>query len=78
MTFQDNVYELRHLFVLPKYQNRGIATKVIQQCIEDTEGNLQVFIFTGDLSTFSLFENLGFETVEVFHRTRYKMVYAGK
>lgn len=77
VTFQDGIYELRHLFILPKYQGRGIGTHVIRQCIQDTEGNLQAYIFTGDLSTYFLFESLGFETVEVFHRTRYKMQYRG-
>lgn len=68
-------YEINNLFVLPYFQNQGIGTAVIQQCIRDTGGNLQVYVFTGDISTYSLFEKLGFRPQEVFHRTRYLMVY---
>lgn len=68
-------YEINYLFVLPYYQNKGIGTAVIQQCIRDTKGNVQVYVFTGDIGTYSLFEQLGFRAKEVFHRTRYVMVY---
>lgn len=68
-------YEINSLFILPYFQNRGIGTAVISQCIRDTGGNLQVYVFTGDLSTYALFEKLGFRPQEVFHRTRYLMVY---
>lgn len=68
-------YEINYLFVLPYYQNKGIGTEVIRQCIRDTKGNVQVYVFTGDIGTYSLFEQLGFKAKEVFHRTRYVMVY---
>lgn len=74
----NGIYELRDLFVLPRYQGRGIGTQVIQQCIKDTGGNLQTYIFTGDLGTYSFFESLGFRTKEVYRRTRYLMVYQGE
>ena len=77
MTPGNGRYEINHLYILPYYQNKGIGTAVIRQCIKETEGNLQVYVFTGDLSTYGVFESLGFKTQEVYHRTRYLMVYAG-
>lgn len=77
MTPGKGRYEINHLYVLPYFQNKGIGTAVVKQCIKETAGNLQVYVFTGDLSTYGLFESLGFKVQEVYHRTRYLMVYAG-
>ena len=71
----NGVYEIRDLLVFPQWQNKGIGTAVINQCVKDTGGNVRVYVFTGDLQTYSLFESCGFHPVQVFHRTRYLMAY---
>ncbi len=75
MTLKDGTYEIHDLYIEEKYQNQGIGTKVIEQCIKDTGGNIQVFVFTGDVDTYSLFEKLGFRSEKVLARTRYLMRY---
>ncbi len=75
MNWKNGIYEMHDLYVEPAYQNRGIGTRIIQQCIKDSDGNLMVYVFTGDLGTFSLFENLGFKAEKVLGRTRYVMRY---
>ena len=34
-----------------------------------------MYIYTGDISTYTMFANMGFMIQEIYHRTRYKMVY---
>lgn len=75
ITKAKDIYELHHLFVFERMQNRGIGTAAVKRILEETNGNLQVFVYTGDISTFNMFENMGFAIAEIYHRTRYRMIY---
>lgn len=74
----DDLYEIYHLFVFEEMQGRGIGTAIVHHILHETNGRLFVYIYTGDISTYTLFANMGFMIQEIYHRTRYKMVYHPK
>jgi N-acetylglutamate synthase-like GNAT family acetyltransferase len=78
LTKNKEHYEIFHLFVFPRWQGRGIGTALVNHILQETNGNLEVFVFTGDISTYTMFENMGFIIAEIYHRTRYRMVYHPK
>ena len=71
----DDLYEIYHLFVFENMQGKGIGTAIVHHILHETNGRLFVYIYTGDISTYTMFANMGFMIQEIYHRTRYKMVY---
>lgn len=74
----DDHYEIFHLFVFPEWQDKGIGTALVRHMLYETNGNLEVLIYTGDISTYTMFVNMGFVIKEIYHRTRYRMIYHPK
>jgi len=68
-------WELDSLFVLPKFQNQGIGTAVLEHCIGKCEGNLFLYVFRKNTGAFRLYERLGFRITKEVGTTRFIMEY---
>lgn len=75
LTQHQDIFEIYHLFIYPRFQGKGIGTGVVQRLLAETDEKLQVHVYTGDIASYQFFEHCGFHTKEIFHRTRYKMIY---
>lgn len=70
----ENTYmELDDLFILPEFQERGIASAIIERCINATNKPIRAYVFTGNIGAISLFEKKDFQIIQTLHHTRYVM-----
>ncbi len=72
----DSKYEIDDLYIIEQYRNKGIGTKVINDCIEKSkEKGLPIFlyVFSRNTGAVSLYSRLGFEITENIKDTRYIM-----
>lgn len=70
----DGIYEIDDLYVFDKFQNCGIGTQIIKECISLNE-DVMLYVFIKNEKAVSLYKRLGFEIVETVHETRYIMKY---
>ena len=59
-------YELRHLFISPKYQGEGIGKKLVKQIIQDAqELNLDIlYLQSANETSTGFYEHIGFNVVK--------------
>lgn len=67
--------ELDDLFLFPEFQNKGIGTALIRDIIKASRKPVFLLVFIENNGAVRLYERLGFEIVETFHGTRYRMKY---
>lgn len=67
--------ELDDLFLFPKFQNKGIGTALIQDIIKVSQKPAFLLVFIENKGAVRLYERLGFEIVETFCGSRYRMRY---
>lgn len=71
----EGALELDSLFVLPRFQNRGIGTKIVRYCQEQAEDTLFLYVFKENTGALRLYKRLGFEVVTEARNTAYVMEY---
>ena len=62
--------ELDDLYVLPEFQNQGIGTQILHNCIEETSGKLYLYVFSRNFRAISFYERFGFTLRETLGKTR--------
>lgn len=62
--------ELDDLYVLPSFQNRGIGSEIMKKCIEDTNGSMYLYVFSGNTRAIAFYERFGFSVREKVGKTR--------
>lgn len=70
---EDGSYELDDLYIFERFQNRGIGTKVIENCCRQADGPVYLFVFIRNGRARALYERLGFTTVETIRNSRLLM-----
>lgn len=67
--------ELDDLFLFPEFQNKGIGTALIQDIIKVSQKPVFLFVFIENKGAVRLYGRLGFEIIETFQGSRYRMRY---
>ena len=62
--------ELDDLYVLPSFQNHGIGSAILKKCIEESGGNLYLYVFSRNIRAISFYERNGFAVRERVGNTR--------
>ena len=65
--------ELDDLYIFPEFRSKGIGTKIIQKCIEESDGTIFLYVFAKNVRAIVLYEKLGFKIVKNIRDTRYIM-----
>lgn len=73
----DEGWEIDDLYVLQKFQGRGIGTFTVKKCLEEGE-NVFLYVFSKNQGAVRLYSSLGFEISEKVSSTRYIMRYKGE
>lgn len=66
--------ELEDLCVYPAYQNQKIGTTVIEQCLEEANLPVQLYVFKENVGAWRLYEKLGFYIARNIENSMYMMV----
>ena len=72
---EDGMYEIDDLYIFDEYQNQGIGTQVIHQCIDQAENVIYLYVFIKNERAVSLYKRIGFKITETIKDTRYIMKY---
>ena len=70
----EGMMELDDLYILPRFQNRGIGTAVIKRCCAETDLPVMLYVFTRNTGACALYRRLGFRVTETVGETRCIMV----
>lgn len=70
----EGMMELDDLYILPRFQRRGIGTAVIKKCCGETNLPVMLYVFTRNSGAVSLYQRLGFRVTETVGATRCIMV----
>ena len=62
--------ELDDLYVLPKFQNRGIGSHILNKCIHISEKPVYLYVFIRNTRAIALYERFGFIYRESVGTTR--------
>ena len=62
--------ELDDLYVLPKFQNKGIGTQILNKCVSDSNTSLYLYVFTRNVRAIAFYERFGFSVRESVGNTR--------
>ena len=62
--------ELDDLYVLPAFQNRGIGAAIMRKCIDESENNIYLYVFSRNTRAISFYERFGFTIRETVGPTR--------
>ena len=65
--------ELDDLFILPRFQNRGIGTATLQKFIRESGKTISFYVFSRNVGAVRLYERLGFRATETVSHTRHIM-----
>ena len=71
----DDKWEADSLFVFPEFQNQGIGTQVLKDCLRESDGKLFFYVFKENTGALRLYERLGFRIVKEARETAYIMEY---
>ncbi len=69
----EDAMELDDLYILPAYQNRGLATALIRSLVSTTALPVFLYVFRENRGAVRLYERLGFRVTEEVSPTRYIM-----
>ena len=72
--FNGEQRELDDLYIFPEFQNQGIGTHVIENCLAESDGPVMLYVFIRNTRAWKLYQRLGFEIQETIHDSRYIMV----
>ena len=67
---QSDGWELDDLYVVAPYRGRGIGSQILSRCIEQTQGNLYLYVFKENLDAIRLYEKFGFTVKQSVGATR--------
>ena len=67
---EDGQLELDDLYLLPRFQNRGIGTWALERILGEHPGPTFLYVFTGNTRAIRLYERLGFRVRERVSPTR--------
>lgn len=70
----EGMTELDDLYILPRFQRRGIGTAVIEKCCAETALPVMLYVFTRNTGAFSLYQRLGFRVNEYVGTSRCIMI----
>lgn len=62
--------ELDDLYVLPAYRSMGIGSLILEKCIEESEKNLWLYVFSRNTRAITFYERFGFSACETVGNTR--------
>ena len=62
--------ELDDLYVLPAFQNCGIGSKILLKCINESENNIYLYVFSRNIRAISFYERFNFVVRETIGQTR--------
>ena len=62
--------ELDDLYVLPPFRNMGIGSRILEKCMEESTGNLYLYVFSRNLRAIAFYERFGFQIAEPVGKTR--------
>lgn len=65
--------EMDDLYVFEGYRNLGIGTTVLNNCFEETDLPIFLYVFKKNIKAIKLYSLLGFRVIEVCGNTRYIM-----
>lgn len=66
--------ELDDLYIFPEFQSRGMGTRVLEKCCDETDKPVMLYVFVRNTGAWKLYERLGFEIREKIRDSRYIMV----
>lgn len=69
----DSKMEMDDLYVFEGYRNLGIGTTVLNNCFEETDLPIFLYVFKKNIKAIKLYSLLGFRVSEVCGNTRYIM-----
>ena len=65
--------ELDDLYVLPGFQSRGIGSRILNKCIEESAKPLYLYVFSCNIRAISFYERFGFTVCQSVGKTRFIM-----
>lgn len=67
--------ELDSLFVFAEYQNRGIGSAVLRECMDSIPFPISLYVFKKNTGAIRLYERMGFQITDEPSGSRYIMEY---
>ena len=62
--------ELDDLYVLPEFQNHGIGSAILTECVEKSNKTIYLYVFSRNIRAIRLYERFGFTQREFVEKTR--------
>lgn len=72
---EDGMHEIDDLYIFEAYQNQGIGTQVIQDCITQAKNIIYLYVFVRNIRAVDLYKRIGFKITETIRNSRYIMKY---
>ena len=69
----DGKMELDDLYILPSFRCRGIGTRVLEKCRQETDLPIFLYVFVRNVRAIALYQRMGFRIVKAAGETRYIM-----
>lgn len=66
----EGEWELDDFYVLPPFQNRGIGSKILSECLSQVDAPVFLYVFTQNTGAIRLYERFGFFEVKTVSPTR--------
>ena len=70
---RESCRELDDFFLFPRFRGGGIGTRVLEWCLKEAKGPLELCVFKGNEGALRLYRRMGFEIVEHISHTRCMM-----
>ena len=74
---EGDATELDDFYILSDYRGKGIGTAVLQACCERTEGDIFLYVFTGNTGAIRLYQRHGFTITQYVGNSRCIMTRKG-
>lgn len=69
----DGKMELDDLYIFSQYQNMGIGTEILKNCISQTSLPIFLYVFIKNKGAVALYQRLGFKITQTIQNSRYIM-----
>ena len=70
---ENRQWEIDDLYILKPYQRNGIGTYVIEDCCNQVNEPVYLYVFTSNTGAYNLYRKTGFEVMQNIHHTRLLM-----
>lgn len=70
---EEGKIEIDDFYIFSGYQNMGIGTEILKQCISETDLPIFLYVFANNKRAVAFYQKLGFQVTKIIKGSRYIM-----